>query len=211
MSTAIGIPAHTGTIHTATQRAILSCLGMFDQQVFFDGCSDLAKARCAVVDSFLKTPCDYLLFIDSDMEFTRADMHRISEHRHLDIVAGIYPPKRSDDNRPMVWPQPERNTGLIEVERAATGFMQIRRSVFDRIRGHAGDRYFWEQALGGMVYDYFPSGIQLNLLDRQGRRMWLSDDYAFCELARAAGCRVWVDLDVRLGHIGPVTYRLGRR
>ena len=211
MSIAIGIPAHSGTIHTATQRAILSCLGMFEQQVYFDGCSDLAKARCSCVERYLATGCKNLLFIDSDMEFTRADMHRILEHQQLDIVAGVYPPKRTDDNRPMMWPQPEIETGLLEVERAATGFMLIRRDVFERIRAHWGDRYYFEQAFGGMVYDYFPSGIQLNLLDSQGRRMWLSDDYAFCELARAAGCRVWVDLDVRLGHIGPVTYRLGRR
>jgi len=206
MTVALGIPSHSGTIHTVTQRAIMGCLGLFHSLCFLDGCSDLCKARNSVVAQFLHGECDRLLFVDTDMDFTRTDVERLLSH-DVDVVAGVYPAKRPDDGRPMVWPQPDRIYGLQQVRRAATGLMAIKRSVFSRLRDHWGDRLYHDETWGS-CYDYFPGGIELRLRDTKGRLMHLSDDYAFCELCAAAGVEVWADLSVQLGHVGPVTYRI---
>jgi len=208
MNVCLGIPSGSGTIHTITQRSILSCMGLWHSMAFLDGCSDLCKARNSVVAQYLAGEADRLLFIDTDMQFERADMERILSH-DLDVVAGVYPAKRPDSLRPMLWPSPEREEGVQQVRRVATGFMAIKRSVFARIRGQWGDRWYSDTTYGA-VYDYFPGGIQLGLRDKDGMFMNLSDDYAFCELCAAAGVEVHADFGVSLGHIGPMVYRVAQ-
>ena len=209
MNVCLGIPSHSGTICTVTQRSILSCMGLFGTLAFLDGCSDLCKARNSVVAQFLAGDGDRLLFVDTDMQFGRVDAERILSH-DLDVVAGVYCAKRPDDLRPMLWPTPAVESGVQQVRRAATGFMAIRRSVFSRIRERWGDRMYSDTTYGA-CYDYFPGGIQLGLRDASGLLMHLSDDYAFCELCAAAGVEVHADYGVSLGHIGPMTYRVATR
>lgn len=74
--------------------------------------------------------------------------------------------------------------GLLEVEVCGTAGMLVRRAVLD--------------AIG---YPWFANsdGITAN------------EDVEFCRRARAAGFRVWVDCDVRIGHLGVVAVWPDRR
>lgn len=91
----------------------------------------------------------------------------------------------------------EQFDGPIEVDFAGTGFMCIKRSVIE--------------ALAAKVESYdgpdgpVPALFMTPIIDRGLR----SEDYYFCEIARAAGFRVMMDPAVRLGHWGIYRYGAG--
>jgi len=138
--------------------------------------------------------CTHLLFLDSDMVFPQDTLRRLLAH-NKDIVGAAYtkrvPPHdvlgRTLDNKPL-----EVNTGCIEVRGLPTGCMLINMNVFKRLKRPYFREVFVEE--GGT--------------DAEGV---IGEDYYFCDAARAAGCSVWMDVDLskEIGHIGQMVYRIG--
>ena len=104
---------------------------------------------------------DYLLFIDADMEFNANDVFKLLEHDE-DVVCGVYPKKHYNqrklqylvNSQPHLFetrdwqslavdfatqvaaeslPKVVAGEKLVEVDYAATGFMLIKRGVFEKI------------------------------------------------------------------------------
>ena len=94
------------------------------------------------------------------------------------------------------------DNGFAKVHCAATGFMCIRRSVFDRMREAYGAeaRYvndtLEEEAARHHNYTFFDCGIDPDT------RQYLSEDYNFLRKWRAVGGEVWADLVSPLKHVG---------
>ena len=105
----------------------------------------------------------------------------------------------------------------VEVLEIGTGFMMCRREVFsqwkeaypqfeykpdhNRSEHFKGDRYI--HAYFDTVIDnekYMPMGSSNNS-DR-----YLSEDYAFCQLARHIGIKIWLCPWMKLGHIGTYVF-----
>ena len=105
----------------------------------------------------------------------------------------------------------------VEVLEIGTGFMMCRREVFsqwkeaypqfqykpdhNRSEHFKGDRYI--HAYFDTVIDnekYMPMGSS-NQSDR-----YLSEDYAFCQLARHIGIKIWLCPWMKLGHIGTYVF-----
>ena len=88
---------------------------------------------------------------------------------------------------------------IIEVKDAATGFMMIQRHVIEKmIQAYPDTEYANDvnayQLKDARFYDLFQSGIF------DGR--YLSEDYGFCRLWQNMGHSVFVDLSIKLNHIG---------
>lgn len=95
--------------------------------------------------------------------------------------------------------------GFIEVARAATGFMLIKRTVFTRMmKKYPELRYESDDVSEKPIEDHLWLFFDC-MLDK--RRKYLSEDYAFCQRWRDMGGRIYVDLMTPLTHIGSYSFR----
>lgn len=90
---------------------------------------------------------------------------------------------------------------LNEVQYAGTGFMMIRRDVFESLAPTLHDRTYLDPALGKngegeIVTSYFDCEIDPE------SRLYLSEDYAFCIRARDNGQKIWLCPWIKLAHLG---------
>lgn len=166
----------------------------------------LPIVRNRLVDAFLKSDAEDLIFVDADVDFPPDALLRLLDY-DVDIVAGATPFKQADEGYPVTLaakagePVPvDPKTGLIAAEVAPTGFMRIRRGVFERMAEHYGADEL-------RVVEYSPRGDEcgayLNFFDtpKVGTR-WFGEDTWFCRQWRAMGGDIWVDPDITFKHWG---------
>ncbi|NBW08726.1 MAG: hypothetical protein EBR82_11955 [Caulobacteraceae bacterium] len=191
------------------------------------------RARNALTLQFLKSEATHLMFIDADIHFNPHDIVKMVE-ADKEIICGIYPKK--EINWPMVEravqngvpaDQLKHYTGSfvvnladqtssvtvpinepVEIWNGGTGFMLIKREVFqnleEKVNSYVNDVI---DVSGTMkrdrIYEYFPVFIE-----KQSERL-LSEDYAFCKIARENGIKVWAAPWARLGHMGSYLFEGG--
>jgi len=206
MVLAVGIPDQRGVLSFSACSALIQLQGYIQHYIWLQGSAYVGKARNMLAGDFLATGADKLLFIDTDLAFQPDQVRRITSH-DVDIVAGLYPSK-SEAGHVFCWPQQEGLTGLQETRRIATGFMCIKREAFLKIQEHHGNRTYYDASVKRDSYDFFPAGLEFGGNDPEGRRVWMTEDYAFCEMAAAAGVKVYADYDVRVGHLGACEYKV---
>jgi hypothetical protein len=165
------------------------------------GDSLVSRARNNLTHDFLKSDCDYMLQIDSDIVFTNDQIKRLASH-DLPIVGGLYAIK--EDNlrwcsNALVEAKVMKN-GLLRARETGTGFLIVHRDVFHSIREDHPERVFKCDMDKEMKFDYWAVGV------RDGR--YLSEDWWFCKDARDAGYEIFVDTKVRVGHLGITRYPL---
>lgn len=165
----------------------------------------------------------HLLFIDADLTFSPEDFELLlAAGKDCDIVGGTYTWKtfplvvnfnahgfskdRSQDGYFKFIKEHARPDGLAEARHIPTGFMLVKTSVFKDLaqRGFATpySTYNHENHSADYFYDYFPVRV------RDGR--YESEDWAFCEIARSAGYKVWLQTKIVCGHMGSHIYQLGQ-
>jgi hypothetical protein len=128
-------------------------------------------------------------------------------HRQ-DIIGGLYPMK----SLPVKWcvngipgqedGQPD-NPNLVEVTKTGTGFMLIKREVFEKLNGHPATKPFTndiglDPALNVHMKTYFDTAV------REGR--YYSEDWTFCENWRDLGGSVFIDKRILLKHVGTYVF-----
>ena len=195
----------------------------------------IQRARNALAHTFMhKSECTHLMFIDADIRFNPHDVISLV-NADKDIICGIYPKKEinwagveSAVKQNVPGKDLARYTGsmvvnLVDYQGAVsvpvdqplriwnggTGFMLIKRKVFEKLqkkvktyRNDVGD-------LGGtvkpqdLIHEYFPVFIE-----KETHRL-LSEDYAFCKLAREAKFDVWAAPWVQLGHFDTYLFEGG--
>jgi len=174
--------------------------GLQTAYMLLQGNCHVDDARNSVVQEFLLSDCDELIFIDADVSWTPDALIRLCGH-DVDIVGGVYPFRRegAKGNMPVRMIQgmhtPDEN-GLLEVEGLPTGFVRIRRHVFETLAKSAD--HFWNR---GDRRSKVPILFERTFED--GNR-W-GGDLAFFRKWRNAGGRVFADYEMRLGHTGKVT------
>jgi hypothetical protein len=101
---------------------------------------------------------------------------------------------------------------VLEVRDAGTGLMRIKREVFGKIREAFPDRMYMpypaENGTDLPTYMYFQPEIDPDYVadpDRLPR--YLSEDYAFCRLARRAGLKVHIAPWAKTSHTGSYTFQ----
>jgi hypothetical protein len=170
-----------------------------DQVAFKMGDSLVSRARNNLTHDFLKSNCDYMLQIDSDIVFTNEQIKRLASHE-LPIVGGLYAIKDESQrwcSNSLVEAKPDNN-GLMKVRETGTGFLLVHRDVFHAIREDHVDRIYKCDMDKQMKFDYWAVGV------RNGR--YLSEDWWFCKDARDAGFEVYADTKIKLGHLGITSY-----
>lgn len=187
----------------------------------------IQRARNALVFNFLKRDdMTHLMFIDADISFNGDDIVAMVD-ADKDIICGLYPKK--EINWPSVTravqagvpDQQLRNytgsfvvnleegvssvtlpiTEPFKIQNGGTGFMLIKKQVFldlqDKLPWYINDVTDLSGNLNAdKITEFFPVFIE------ESSKRLLSEDYAFCTIARQHGYDIWGAPWARLSHIG---------
>ncbi|GJH29102.1 hypothetical protein [Caballeronia novacaledonica] len=196
----------------------------------------ITRARNVMVANFLANEeFTHLMWIDSDIGFTAADVLRLVRADRL-VAAGVYPKKTEG------WPQggleaalpagtrhsdfrarysrfpvsarvaadaPDAD-GFLEVVDAPTGFMLIKREVFVALMRHFPDlRYTPYESDLGVTATRGATDFHYAFFDTMidpETGFYLSEDYAFCRRVARIGVRPVIDTRSSLIHQGSVKF-----
>ena len=207
----------------------------------------ITRARNYLVDEFLRAEgFTHLMFIDSDIHFDPRDVLSLAVLCDDDkpIIGGPYGMKCiawekirravdigiADEEpdelakftgdfvfNPVLGTKEMKVNEPVEVLEIGTGFMMVKRDVFDdwreafpqfhykpdhnRSQFFKGDRYI--HAYFDTVIDndaYMPGG------ESGGSDRYLSEDYMFCQLSRKIGKKIFLCPWMKLGHVGSYVF-----
>lgn len=215
----LAIPNHDGGMKCLTATSILhDAIHMImrgDTVYPFTelGHADLYLLRAQICARFLqdKEATD-LVMIDNDVGWGPLGLMRLIDHEDVDIVAGAYP-KRSDPLKFMWRSQAngklvgDARTALMDVLGMPGGFMRIPRHVLEKMWEH----YRAELGAYDAMLENSPGEV-VRLFDPywyvyEGKRLALSEDYAFCQRAIDMGFRVQMDAAIPMAHIGSKAWK----
>jgi glycosyltransferase involved in cell wall biosynthesis len=149
---------------------------------------------------------DWILFIDADMSFAPDAIGRlvkVREEHDLDIVGGLCF-QRKDPHQPTLYMRESPESGgytfletwdsdLVEVDGTGFAFILIHRRVFERmVQFYEGRPDFTWPSLD--VRTRMPPPNFFRWIDGVG------EDLRFCQDAKAAGFRVFVDTRIEISH-----------
>ena len=150
---------------------------------------------------------DLLLFIDSDVEFQPEAVLRMLVAKK-DIICTPYRVKSEDTSKSIytvdfVKPMILEN-GLIEIKAGPTGLMLIKKEVFEKIIKNFPELKIKNPVLPnpGKDHDYY-----YNYFDFKFDKGYsVGEDVAFCQLARAAGFKIFANTESWTKHHGSWTW-----
>lgn len=183
----------------------------------------ISRGRNAAVAHFLTDPdATHLLFIDSDIEFQPEDVFKLLRADKEVICAGYAQKWLREDFLQKVFQRkeiptnplelcthtsiqvtaPNKTDEMVEIDYATTGFLLIKREVFNKMRLAYPDRQYINDIDGymsadkDMFYDFFPS-----IIHPQTKR-FESEDYGFSSLWRSCGGTIYLYTNISLKHHG---------
>ena len=201
----------------------------------------ITRARNTLVQLFMdEQKYTHLLFIDADIAFNPETIFRMLELDE-EVVTGIYPRKTIDwrkvkkrviDNHNITIPElhaasleynlnvknPEKisvKNGFIEVLDGATGFMLIKKQVFEKMaKAYPDLKFKSDQHLNDphdTTFNYHDTSdwnyaFFDTMIDPETKR-YLSEDYAFCRLWQKIGGRVYADITSGITHYGNYAFK----
>jgi hypothetical protein len=188
----------------------------------------ITRARNELVRVFLERGYDYLMFIDADIGFDGEAVAQLML-ADKDVVCGLYPRKdiNWDDVKVAATSgkanladyaatfvlnlEGEGHTdidsdGCMEIRYGGTGFMLIKRGVFEHLMPHVPtyhtpSRGFEDStSTDAFTHEFFATSIHEN-------GSLLSEDYHFCDLFRKHGGKIHAHPFVKLTHTGTYIFR----
>ena len=165
----------------------------------------ISRARNTLTAKFLHNKeSTHLMFIDADIGWEPWHL-LVMLNRDVDVIGGLYPMK----SLPVKWcvngfeGAEEGPDGLQEVSKTGTGFLLIKRAVFEKLDAHPATKPFMNDIglpteLNPYMKTYFDTAVREN--------RYYSEDWTFCENWRDLGGKVWVDKRVLLKHTGTYVF-----
>lgn len=173
----------------------------------------ITRGRNNLVAKFMhNTAATHIMWIDSDIGFQPEDIFKLLLH-DKDVVGGLYPKKTLpidyvvNVNPEAVNEKGQISTinGLIPVSRLGTGFMMIKRQVFDKMfAAYPQTKYIGNIGLD-KCYDPFMYAL-FDCVINPDTHEYNSEDWTFCDRFRAIGGECWVDPSILLSHSGFFRY-----
>lgn len=185
------------------------------------------RARNVAVARFLQTDATHFMFIDSDIDFAPEGVVRLMESGH-DVAVACYPKKvvmweqvqEGIKNNPDKHNPPpimasslvtnfgesrviQVDKGFCEVLDGPTGFMCIKREVFEKITEKFPELWCKNDHMNKDFDEY--CAVFDCMIDPVTRR-YLSEDYAFCRRWQMCGGKIYADIFNVLGHIGNLPF-----
>ena len=199
----------------------------------------ITRARNYLVDEFLRTDYTHMLFIDSDIHFNAQDVIALLA-LDKDVIGGPYPKKSMNwgniataaRNHPDLEPKELENlvgeyvfnvvkgtsqfqvTEPLEVMEIGTGYMMIKRDVFNKMKDEYPTIRYKPDHVGQANFDgsryihaYFDTIIDTkDSIVGGGSDRYLSEDYMFCQLWRKMGGQIFLCPWMKTQHIGTYAF-----
>jgi len=166
----------------------------------------ISRARNTLTAKFLHNKeSTHLMFIDADIGWEPWHL-LVMLNAQKDVIGGLYPMK----SLPVKWcvngfegAATDDNGNLQEVSKTGTGFLLIKREVFEKLNAHPATKPFINDIglppeLNPYMKTYFDTAVREN--------RYYSEDWTFCENWRDLGGQVWVDKRVLLKHTGTYVF-----
>jgi hypothetical protein len=183
----------------------------------------VTRARNDLTQFFLESNANIFFFIDADITFRAQDVIKMIE-ADKDILCGVYPLKHinwtkvreaviNNSYLPIAscdyvfnsvdvanrWI--DFNTDkIVEVDNSGTGFMMIKRKVFEKLADKVPSYTNNSSFHGKETKEYFATSID------PIHNVLLSEDYHFCKLWTDLGEKIYVASWVQLKHTGTYTF-----
>ena len=199
----------------------------------------ITRARNYLVDEFLRTDYTHMLFIDSDIHFNAQDVIALLA-LDKDVIGGPYPKKSMNwgniahaaRNHPDLESKELENlvgeyvfnvvkgtsqfqvTEPLEVMEIGTGYMMIKRDVFNKMKDEYPTIRYKPDHVGQANFDgsryihaYFDTVIDTKeSIVGGGSDRYLSEDYMFCQMWRKMGGQIYLCPWMRTQHIGSYAF-----
>lgn len=199
----------------------------------------ITRARNYLVDEFLRTDFTHMIFIDSDIHFNAQDVVALLA-MDKDVSGGPYPKKsinwkniaETARKHPDMPPKDLEKlvgeyvfnvvkgtksfsvTEPLEVMEIGTGFMMIKRNVFDKMKESFPQIHYKPDHVGQANFDgsryihaYFDTVIDYkDSITGGGSDRYLSEDYMFCQMWRKIGGQIFLCPWMRTQHVGTYAF-----
>ena len=199
----------------------------------------ITRARNYLADEFLRSECTHLLFIDSDIHFNTQDVIALLA-LDKDVIGGPYPKKAINWSNiaEAARKHPDLDAGELEslvgdyvfnvvkgtkqfsvtepleVLEIGTGFMLIKREVFEKMEEAYPQLRYKPDHVGQANFDgsryihaYFDTIIDTaDSATGGGTDRYLSEDYMFCQLWRKIGGEIYLCPWMKTQHIGTYAF-----
>ena len=199
----------------------------------------ITRARNYLVDEFLRSDHTHLLFIDSDIHYNPQDVLACMA-LDKDVIGGPYPKKsinwgnvaQAARSHPNMEPRELEQlvgeyvfnvvkgtkqfsvTEPLEVMEIGTGFMMVKREVFEKMEkeypmirykpDHVGQANFDGSRY---IHAYFDTVIDTKeSIVGGGSDRYLSEDYMFCQMWRKMGGKIYLCPWMKTQHIGTYAF-----
>jgi len=157
----------------------------------------LDLCRDVMVTEAIKAGMDYIFFLDSDTHPLDRDMILKLVAMDVDIASGLYFAKKEGPKYPAAWqkigegrwsPIKADNKGIVSVDAVGMGCCLIKIEVFKKL---APPWYYWTHSRINPKTGVFFEEKEA-----------MSEDFHFCNKARAAGYEIFVNMDLKCKHEG---------
>jgi hypothetical protein len=199
----------------------------------------ITRARNYLVDEFLRSDHTHLLFIDSDIHYNPQDVLALMA-LDKDVIGGPYPKKSMNwgniaqaarANPDMDPKELEQLVGEyvfnvvkgtkqfsvtepLEVMEIGTGFMMVKREVFERMEKEYPTIKYKPDHIGQANFDgsryihaYFDTVIDYKeSITGGGSERYLSEDYMFCQMWRKLGGSIFLCPWMKTQHVGTYAF-----
>ena len=199
----------------------------------------ITRARNYLVDEFLRSGYTHLLFIDSDVHYNPEDVVALLA-LDKDVIGGPYPKKsinwgnvaEAARKHPNMNPRELEKlvgeyvfnvvkgtsqfqvTEPLEVMEIGTGYMLVKRHVFDKMAVKYPNIRYKPDHVGQSNFDgsryihaYFDTVIDSKeSITGGGTDRYLSEDYMFCQMWRKMGGEIWLCPWMKTQHIGTYAF-----
>lgn len=169
--------------------------------------SHVGKGREQVLWQAMRTDATHILFIDADMTWNPMQVQKLLCSPHeFSCIVGV---KKQEElavccnflpNPQKQWFHPE--TKFLQLCDVGFAFVMLQRSVAERMLEAYPDLQYKND-----VFTEAALFLDMMVDDEQaGRRLRMSEDYAFCRRWRAIGGEIWCEPHEGIGHIGRKIY-----
>lgn len=188
------------------------------------------RARNNLAAKFMASQATHMVFIDCDIQFEKESILKLLWHEK-EIMTASYPIKEINwdkvkegasqniDSKDLMeystryvvhLTKPGENVvsfdnGAVECYEAGTGFMMIKRSVFEKMfKKYKKLKYNDDTGALNQEESKYSYALFNSYVDDDKR--FLSEDYGFCRYWQKMEGKVWVDPSINLTHFGRIKY-----
>lgn len=209
MSVFVATPCYAGQLHVAAFRSLFGIAGILGEKgidcqfLVVEGEAAITRGRSNIASAFLKSKCKTLAMIDADILIEAEDFLKLYKMNKPIRGAAVALKTTDHSERLNVVVNDKRKTrsqmpdSPFIVQYLGGAVMLVERAVIKKLSSLKKLQY--NDEINGPGAHIFQERIVDGTL--------LTEDFAFCELAKRHGFSTWCDPSIIVSHFGPSFWR----